>query len=295
MNKKKNGVVLPYDLERDIFELAARAFPGHAVKLCTISRYVQEWMERIIYETVVLDLPLFTTKLFLRTFYSRPTNFFARNVKRLYMTNFLAFPEAREIVAACAGLTDLVCWADPISKSQGNFVDLLSPACIRHLSVKIDALWGISTSQSHFKRQFTPHLFPNLSHLEIVNPPGSYSATQVDWDGLRALPKLTHLAVGDLWHKTHLHFIPHFEQTLVQCENLKVLLLISQDDGFVDELRKSGIQQDSRVVVKTEFNSPLPLSEYWDSVRQGGPDFWGLADRMALENSRSPPEALSRN
>lgn len=37
------GVVLPYELERNILELAAYAFPGHAVKLCTLSKYVQEW------------------------------------------------------------------------------------------------------------------------------------------------------------------------------------------------------------------------------------------------------------
>ncbi len=36
-------VCLPYELEREIFELAAESFPGAAVKLAVVSSYVQEW------------------------------------------------------------------------------------------------------------------------------------------------------------------------------------------------------------------------------------------------------------
>ncbi|KAK0194871.1 hypothetical protein F5146DRAFT_262433 [Armillaria mellea] len=67
---------LPIELERDIFELAATLYPGSAYHLATISKRVQIWMEILIYQTVVLDLPKSRTNLFLRTVDSRPANFF---------------------------------------------------------------------------------------------------------------------------------------------------------------------------------------------------------------------------
>lgn len=46
MSDTKAPVVLPYELEREIFELTARAFPGVGPKLCLVSRYVQAWYVR---------------------------------------------------------------------------------------------------------------------------------------------------------------------------------------------------------------------------------------------------------
>jgi len=43
MDGVKHTVILPYELEREILELAARAFPGFAVTLSTLCKYVQQW------------------------------------------------------------------------------------------------------------------------------------------------------------------------------------------------------------------------------------------------------------
>lgn len=43
MSDTKAPVVLPYELERDIFELTTRAYPGVGPKLSFVSRYVQAW------------------------------------------------------------------------------------------------------------------------------------------------------------------------------------------------------------------------------------------------------------
>ncbi|KAF8907860.1 hypothetical protein CPB84DRAFT_241081 [Gymnopilus junonius] len=41
-----------------------------------------------------------------------PSYFFAKRVKRLYITTVVPFPQARAIVAACTNATDVSCWAD---------------------------------------------------------------------------------------------------------------------------------------------------------------------------------------
>ena len=43
MGRVKRTLVLPYELEREILELTARAFPGFAVTLSTLCKYVQKW------------------------------------------------------------------------------------------------------------------------------------------------------------------------------------------------------------------------------------------------------------
>ncbi|PPQ70008.1 hypothetical protein CVT25_006089 [Psilocybe cyanescens] len=277
MFEKKIPLVLPYDLEREIFELTARAFPGHALKLCTLSRYVQEWMEAIIYETVVLELPLITVQLFLKTFYSRPASFFAKNVKRIYVTSIIDFDEARQVLAACSGATTVICWADRLG-SKENIFQAISPQHVERMSIKLCSFWG-GLPRPH---QFTGAVFPNLSHLEIVCPPSVLCPFPIEWEGLRELPGLTHLALGHLWHSVHLHLLPFFEKALAEYLNLKVLLLLSNDEDFVDALDKMNILRDTRVVVQEEFNSTTTLVEYWETIRQGGPDFWASADGVIM-------------
>ncbi|PPQ96166.1 hypothetical protein CVT26_004798 [Gymnopilus dilepis] len=283
-SEKKNQVLLPYELERDIFELTARAYPCEAVKLSTISKYVQEWVEAVIYETVVLDFPLSRTESFLDTFLSRPPSFFARTVKRLHITTVVPFTQARAIIAACSNITDLTCWADP-NNIREDLISVIPSEQIHRLSIKLTGLWGAFSERP--SQQFTPKLFPNLTHLEIVNPTGPNARVQIDLDGLLSLPKLTHLALGELWIHYHLDLIPHLQRALEQSPKLRVLLLISRDVHFLDFLAKSGVQRDCRVVVQEEFCGPLSAEDYWEEIRQGGMDFWSSAEKMVLENSRN--------
>ncbi|KAF8149441.1 hypothetical protein B0H34DRAFT_733743 [Crassisporium funariophilum] len=275
-------IELPYELERDIFELAAIQHPGCAAKLTRVCRYVQRWIEAILYETIVLELPISTTRLFLRTFYSRPPTFFAKNVKQLYLTSIITFIEARRIISACSNLTTLVCWAEPRRLREG-IIELPALHGIQKLSVKIEALWGLTADAQHF--HFTPGIFANLSHLEIVNPPCADSALAIDWDGLCRLPALTHLAFGDLWGWSHAHLLRFFPRVLEECERLLALIVISRDVRLVDALYDAGIPGDPRLVVIPEFNWPMALATYWDIVRRGGPDFWFAADDIVLQQT----------
>ncbi|KAF9483147.1 hypothetical protein BDN70DRAFT_874190 [Pholiota conissans] len=275
LEKERLQVVLPYELEHDIFELAARAFPGHASKLCTLSKYVQPWMESIIYETVVLELPLITTELFMRTFNSRPPSFFAKNVRRLYTTGVITIHDARRLLTACTGAVEVTCWVYPHALKD-SLLSQLPTQNLRRLSIPLETLWGLSP----FSTEFTPALFPKLTHLEIVNPQNINGAPQIHWDSLAALPSLTHLALGELF-SAHFAFVEPLGVLLDRCPNLTRLVIITRCNAFVDELARSGVVSDERVVVIPEFNAPLNLAEYWDGVRKGGPEFWMLADATA--------------
>jgi hypothetical protein len=231
-------------------------------------------MEAIIYETVVLELPVETTDLFMQTFHARPPTFFAKTVKRLYITGILSFSDARALLAACTGATDITCWIYPHTFTAHLLPHLPTPA-LRRLSIPLEALWGMAPVSI----QFTPALFPRLSHLEIVNPPGGHPALTIDWAGLAALPALTHVALGELCFGDHAHFIPLLGVLLDACPGLEVLVIITRDELFKDELCKSGLDEDERVVVQSDFNGALMVHEYWEGVRKGGPDFWAMADR----------------
>ena len=119
-------------------------------------------VEPVIYETMVVSAPSRPANdLFLRTFYSRPSAFFAKNVKRLCLANLTdsngTFNQATQIVSACSGITELLCWAYPES-IEDNLIQFLVPHRLQKLSVKIEALWGLSPPSIH---KFDPHFFPS--------------------------------------------------------------------------------------------------------------------------------------
>jgi len=240
-------------------------------------------MEALTYETVVLELPFETKRLFLRTFHERPAGFFANHVKRLYILNSMTYQEAQEVLSACTGVIDVACWAsEDLFTGKRNLVDILPTKRLQRLSVTLDALWG--TGPVDWK--FSDELFPNLSHLEIVNPPPFECLSSNHFDdlsGLCSLPSLTHLAFGDLWEDQHLYLIPFFQEVLKRCPRLQILILETRDTYFQSAI--SELKDDPRTVVQQSFNGDVPQSEYWEAVRQGGSDLWSRAEDVVSMRS----------
>ena len=236
-------------------------------------------MEALIYETVVVELPFETKRLFLRTFHERPAGFFASHVKRLYILNSMTYQEAQDLLSACTGVIDVTCWASQdLFNGKGNLIDILPTQRLQRLSIKLDALWAAGAADG----RFSDKLFPNLSHLEIVNPSSFeclFPHYLDDLGGLCSLPSLTHLAFGDLWEAEHLYLIPFFEDVLKRCPRLQILILETRDIGFQNAI--SEVRNDPRTVVQQSFSGDVPQSEYWEEIRQGGPDMWSRAESVA--------------
>jgi hypothetical protein len=241
--------------------------------------FVTYRIEAIIYHTVVLDFPLRTTKLFIRTVNSRSPEFFAKNVKKLYLTSIITFTQAEEVLSVCTGITDLACWVD-IPLSSSGLLSLIKTKNLERLSVKIGALWR----NSPLGGIFSPELFPNLSHVDFVNPPSSSIA--VDWSWLHDLPALTHVSFGDLFATDHLHVFELLRHLLTECELLRTLIVISHDPSFLRELQNESIH-DPRLIIFPNFHHPKSLTAYWEGIRRGEPDFWTLADILVAKQAEN--------
>ncbi|KAF4620355.1 hypothetical protein D9613_000113 [Agrocybe pediades] len=283
------SVVLPYEVERMIFELAATKWPGSAVTLSTVSRYVQGWVEGILYHTVVLDCfaSYSKTRLFQRTLRSRPKSFFKHHVKRLYMD--VTFKESQELLECCTGVTHLVLpWADHFM-IEGSMADLPFPPKLDRLSIRLESL---DVSRTRAKRSFSPGLFANLTHLEFITPLCEF--VEIDWYSLCPLPTLTHFAVGILWGSRDSHFLPPLEYLINELD-LTVMVIISFDLEFLKLLEESILMDDHRVVVKSDLNSTdkVPPGRYWNQLKHGCPEFWDSAEEMMKQQRRKGKQRWS--
>jgi hypothetical protein len=290
---------LPEDLEREIIELTARCFPGFAPTLALVSKQAQAWVERIIYNTVILDYPLKTPLLFLRTIESRPASFFASHVKNLYITSMVPYPHAQRALSVCTSVVSLTCWTDAGPQKRGIFPPLISKKNLKpfhrleRLSVDLDSVIGTDFCSGHpvsfsLHSIFQHHVFKHVTHLEVVNPPGGRSTGE--WDSLLDLPSLTHLALGTLY-SSHVSLIPSLVTLLEESETLNVLVLITVDATFIDHLKAKEIR-DPRLVVMRRFHEGLGVREYWRAVRKNERTFWSLPEalvgRMMQEGSVDP-------
>ena len=224
-----------------------------------------------------MELPFETKRLFMRTFHERPAGFFASHVKRLYILNSMTYQEAQDLLSACTGVIDVACWASQDLFNEANLIHILPTKRLQRLSIKLDALWGAGAVDG----RFSDNLFPNLSHLEIVNPPSFECLSSHYLDDLRglcSLPSLTHLAFGDLWEDEHLYLIPFFADMLQRCSQLQILILETRDTRFRNAI--SEVRDDPRTVVQQSFNGDVTQSEYWEAIRQGGPDLWSRAESV---------------
>ncbi|KAF9449642.1 hypothetical protein P691DRAFT_774525 [Macrolepiota fuliginosa MF-IS2] len=280
---------LPYDLERDIFELTAQTFPGTAVKLALVSSYVQRWMEMFLYKIVVLDAPFNSIQLFLRTFHSRPRAFFAEYVKHLYLTSIVGITEAHELVSACESAQTVSCWVDARPQLRGLH-SILPTRNLRRLSMKLETLWGYSYKSG--EDGFRPEDYPQLTHLELVNPPGYNTIMNLDWEGICRLPALTHLALGHLWAHNHMYLLPVMEEFLRQCQKLQVLVVVAHDADFVSAFRAEGTFKNPRTVLLPEFHWPTTHTDYWANLRKGGPGIWENAEKMRNKQEQDQQPCL---
>ncbi|KAJ7019223.1 hypothetical protein C8F04DRAFT_1148507 [Mycena alexandri] len=264
---------LPYELERDIFELTARAHPNCAPGLTLVAGYVQIWVEAVIYETIVLGRNCVSQDLFWRTFSSRPPEFFTKNIRILHLTSGISRTRARDIISVCTKLSSLTCWANPLDGGQ-EFSRVLSPE-LRYLSVNASLLWPMSTET--IMPDLTLPLFTHITHLEIVNP-----LPWFDWAPLLdgSLPHLTHVAFGDLY-AAHAEGMTSFFRDAFASEDpkLQMLIAVSRDEHFLAALERENIK-DPRLICLPSYHHPKSLHDYWDSVARRELQFWDPRDMV---------------
>ncbi|TFK64844.1 hypothetical protein BDN72DRAFT_846253 [Pluteus cervinus] len=275
---------LPYDLEREIIEFAAHCFPGFAPTLALVSRRAQAWVEAIIYHTIVLDFPLLTTILFLRTVDARPAGFFSKRVKNLCITTMVPYSHAQRVLAVCTNLDSLTCWTDGILPFLTVRENPPVAHSLQRLSIKLGEMQGRTggygqpyRDSSFLRSLFKLPVFQRLTHLDVVHPPAGVTAE--DWTSILSLPALTHLSLGDLGIAQHHTLLPALVPILDESPTLEVLVLISSQHLFRLSLKALDVR-DPRLVVLSQFHEGSSVKEYWESVRRGERDFWTLPEDL---------------
>jgi len=221
-------------------------------------------------------------RLFFTSFRARPSAFYAKYVRDLHLVKIDASSkDITDLIETCTNLTSLTCWAPDVILGT-CLLNLIPSGTIQKLSLQIEDLINFTTSTV---LRFTPQCFPNLTHLEIYDPPGRYSPShdRIDWESILELPVLTHLAMSKMigWLHTEF-FLPLFDKILKVHPRLQLLLVISQDSEFRTDFRQSTIREDPRVVYPNFFNW-LRRPDYWKRIQSGELDIWEWADAIVKD------------
>ncbi|KAJ7179071.1 hypothetical protein C8R46DRAFT_623475 [Mycena filopes] len=256
---------LPFELEREIFELAFRSHRNAAFKvtLSLVARRVQCWIDLLYYElTTVRDESHADKLLALIESNLNPPNLF-ETVKTMCLPHGVPATSACRILAACTKVERLACWS--------NFHDspelpvLLSQLPLRRLSIEL----------RHFSQiPLTPATWVlGLTHLDIV--------AWDDYDAhellrLKKLPQLTHVAVNfELDGMTAEHALC----ICSSCPLLRILVLVVPEYTDVD----LGLE-DYRIVVHAGTEE---IIADWEAPYFGLPDMWSNAEAIVEQRQLS--------
>ncbi|KAJ7185902.1 hypothetical protein C8R46DRAFT_1062033 [Mycena filopes] len=296
---RTNTLDLPVELEREIFETAARADIGTALRLAVVARRVQTWVEPIIYSHVVVahspevarttqqsrtilagriaraNASKKTAKLtqaprFIRTIPFRPASFFSRHVKSLHVGN-LSEPELFAVLSVCTGISELGWWGAAVGAPVAAALQTLA---LRRLSV--------DQSFDFTRLKDTPRMYSTLTHLDLALH-DSHHIIQPAVPLLARFTALTHFSVA--------HGVlppPSWcAEILNACPRLKILLRFS-DSLFFEEL--AGVRPrhaDPRVVVMIQ-----PVGSW---TTRWVHDAWPLAEDIVRERHAHAAAERAKN
>ncbi|KAJ7753942.1 hypothetical protein DFH07DRAFT_506087 [Mycena maculata] len=204
---------LPVELQRKIFETAARADMGTALRLAVVSTWVQAWVEPIIYARVVVArkdnpaalpishhtgwvepprTPIPTPKFIgsLRFKSLRLPSFFARHVKSV-LFGYLYQSELLPVLLHCTGVTELGWWGTSLTPAVGAAMSALP---LRRLAVDFSFLLPFRISPAYTALSST---LAHLTHFDLNLVKGVPSELRFPAIPrlLKDLPALTHFSL----------------------------------------------------------------------------------------------------
>ncbi|KAJ7718455.1 hypothetical protein B0H16DRAFT_423717 [Mycena metata] len=263
--------MLPPELERIIFEIAALARPTFIPRLMRTARRVKIWVEPLLYRSVFIPViylpdsynikgfPRFTVDQLL----CKPPSFLQSTVKYMYLDReFDDLEELETLLRTCGGVHTLALFGAPRLRLQGLSSDLLPG--LRRLSVDWASLFG------HQSALVAHPLLHNLTHLEILSLEWS-SRTQNLFADLAVLPHLTHFALNNLPYD----YIQRFDALRIALRgNLQLshVVLLSSN---MDELRAAELLAEDIRFMCTDFEN---RTSPWTFGIDSGDDFWTLAE-----------------
>ncbi|KAJ7721478.1 hypothetical protein B0H16DRAFT_1386223 [Mycena metata] len=256
---------LPFELEREIFELAFRAGRRNAnlkLAFCMVARRVQVWIDLIFYAMVTIRddhragqfLCLVDSKL-------KPPAFFSA-VKVLCLPSYVSAQNACRILAACPAVERLALWIDCDSDTHQEFSSLIGGLPLRRLSLELNHISRVPATPGTW--------LSNLTHLYIIV--WAHSTLLELLPTIRRLPHLTHIAL-DFGFAS-----PSAEHTAVVCSSCPSLrVLVVRVNDIRQQIEKDA--NDYRVVAQ---NWHEPIAD-WEAPCFGLPDVWSRAEAAIEE------------
>ncbi|KAJ7651986.1 hypothetical protein DFH06DRAFT_1475366 [Mycena polygramma] len=201
---------LPPDLERTIFELAARDHRT-MLQIILVAHRCRSWIEPILYRSLVVCQSSWSFPLLLRTIESRPAHY-ARWIKTLQINPYILpnDPAVTRILSICTGIVHLV----DLSYGRTPF-SVLSKLRLEKMCLSFDIIEGLTEGA-----YFSHPAFANLTHLHILDPPQRWPDISFS-----NLPSLTHLALQNYKTQIRPTNIPVLQKILADCPLLEVLIV----------------------------------------------------------------------
>ncbi|GLB39016.1 hypothetical protein LshimejAT787_0601780 [Lyophyllum shimeji] len=251
MKKPTFSFKFPPEIEDEIFERAARAFPGFAPKLSVVSKRVQTRVEPIIYETLVFytsrPVPgLVDAERFALPLRARPAEFFTAHVRNVCIPADVPDEITTWIFAKCTQIRNLALWRG----SKPDVAAHLLPLCatLRTLFVNRFVVSGMAKSGV---------IFPKMKYLAVA-----WFSPEVPIPDLEWLPSLTTIEldinkepiVNDQW-------IKDVSTVISTASQLRSLFLNVHEECLRNVKTRVRKLEDARVVVRNE-------SSHWDGFKE---------------------------
>ncbi|KAJ7900550.1 hypothetical protein B0H14DRAFT_3852369 [Mycena olivaceomarginata] len=268
--------ILPVELEKEIFQMAAYSRPLSIPCLMLVARRVKIWVEPLLFQVVVLSRHQCLDKTFIPYTYpiaddddfssiqSQPTSVLRDSVRHLLL---LRVPKtvAEFIVSASSTVEDLwISTAEPIAFLL-PFIGILP---LKRLYCDLKELFAHKA-----QIDFGHPLFSRLTHLELFDQ----KATDSYFD-LALIPYLTHLAFN-------VPGLLHMSLTLLKtCKSLRVLVLVTLMPGHLSEMIVKRevlwqLSEDPRFVRMF----CLEFVDDWKTGALTGSDYWSRAEDFIMQ------------
>ncbi|KAJ7757566.1 hypothetical protein B0H16DRAFT_1689581 [Mycena metata] len=260
--------VLPVELERFIFELAAWQDPETIFPLILVAKRVYMWIEPELYHIV-----LFRKRL-LPMLESKPAEFLRQHVHHVAIFVELEYADVVRILSTCTDVYNLAIW-----NTAANRPDLLpllrKLTNLQRLSTNLFALFGGRDDfiLDQFRIPPPEELpFTYLTHLDIFGlfPKGL-------WPVFGMLPRLTHLSLTDTVSPELI------SAALGTCPVLQLLVVVWGGDPVISPPPdQSKISTDPRfcIVLCSLFEID------WELGARGGRDVWRRAEEAVANKTR---------
>ncbi|KAJ7489043.1 hypothetical protein FB451DRAFT_1552954 [Mycena latifolia] len=252
----------PLELEREIFETAARLHPETIAALLRVAHRVLVWIEPLLYRTLVI-----THRGQLEAVLQKSPSFMSENVRNLMFW----MDERNEdmstlLLSLCTGIQALALFNPPF-----QLFGFLGPLHMRRLTLPISSLY--------YARALllpTSPFLADLTHLHIHSQRNMAFPSHFS---LGALPSLTHLCFE--CPGVFSHVAAELYKVLEDCKKLQVYVCMFDSH---EELEQSEVVperpwiDDPPVVIMALTRTAFVRD--WRLGVAGGRDFWARADEF---------------